>query len=51
MPLRMVSFKTPIFPYSFETVAPVDVVLQQDGRVIGTLKYYYMSTCNVIGDF
>ncbi|CAF3636284.1 unnamed protein product [Rotaria sordida] len=41
---RTISFKTPKFPYQFEIVQPVDVILKQTNRTLGTLKYYYMST-------
>lgn len=44
---RMVSFKTPIFPYPVDSTKPVDIKLQQDGRVIGTLPYFYISSRNL----
>ena len=43
---RMVSFKTPIFPYSANETEAVDVIIQQDSRVIGTIKYYYVAISN-----
>lgn len=43
----MISFKTPIYQGSFDMVIPVDIVLQQDNRDIGTIKYYYLSTRNL----
>ncbi|CAM2705369.1 unnamed protein product [Rotaria socialis] len=43
---RMISFKTPIFPYACDLPRPVDVILKQHNHVLATLKYYYFSTFN-----
>ncbi|CAF3337011.1 unnamed protein product [Rotaria sp. Silwood1] len=43
---RMISFKTPAFPYPFEMVRQVNVILKQSNRTLGTLTYYYMSALN-----
>lgn len=47
---RMISFKTPIFPYPCDLPHPVDVILKQNNHVLATLKYYYFSTRNIIDD-
>ncbi|CAF1451012.1 unnamed protein product [Adineta steineri] len=41
---RIISFKTPIFPYPDEESKVVDIVLRQDTRDLETLKYYYISS-------
>jgi hypothetical protein len=41
---RMVSFKTPTFPYLFDKTKAVDVILRQDNRIIDTIKYFYLAT-------
>jgi hypothetical protein len=43
---RMISFKIPTFPYSITKTMPVIIKLKQDNRVLGVLKYSYLSTCN-----
>ncbi len=48
---RMVSFKTPIFPYSFDMTMPVDVILRQNNRIIETIKYFYLATRNLKNNF
>ncbi|CAF3425593.1 unnamed protein product [Rotaria sp. Silwood2] len=40
---RMISFKTPKFPYPFEMIQSVNVILKQSNRTLGTLTYHYMS--------
>ncbi|CAF0849512.1 unnamed protein product [Rotaria sordida] len=47
---QMVSFKTPIFPYSINEPTPVKIILQQKDRMLETLRYFYVpksqcSTC------
>ena len=42
----MISFKTPIFPYPIIGTMAVDIILQQDIRILGMLKYSYISTKN-----
>jgi hypothetical protein len=43
---RIVSFKTPMFPYQVDEIKAVDVIIQQDSRDIQTIKYYYLATRN-----
>ena len=43
---RIVSFKTPLFPYQFDQAVQVNVILRQTSRDIGTLTYFYLPTCN-----
>jgi hypothetical protein len=47
----MVAFKTPIFPHLFERAMRVNVILRQDDRVIETVNYHYLSTCNLKENF
>jgi hypothetical protein len=44
---RMIVFKTPIYPYSFEVTKDVDVILRQDNHIIEIIKYYYLATGNL----
>lgn len=39
---RMISFKTPHFPYPIIRPTNVDIVLRQDNRMLGVLKYTYL---------
>jgi hypothetical protein len=43
---RMVSFKTPFFPYQVDKAKSVDVKLEQTSRVLGTINYFYISSRN-----
>jgi hypothetical protein len=44
---RMISFKTPMIPYPVDKAKSVDIKLQQTSRVLGTLKYFYISSRNL----
>ncbi|CAF4364653.1 unnamed protein product [Rotaria sp. Silwood2] len=39
---QMVSFKTPAFPYFINEPTPVKIVLQQKGRMLEALQYFYV---------
>ncbi|CAF1188012.1 unnamed protein product [Adineta ricciae] len=41
---RIVSFKTPEFPYQFDQAVQVNVILRQSSRDVGTLTYFYLPT-------
>ncbi|UJR25793.1 hypothetical protein I4U23_007143 [Adineta vaga] len=43
---QIVSFKIPIFPFQFNEIIPVNIILRQDTREIGTISYFYMPTVN-----
>lgn len=38
----MISFKTPRCPYTLNEIMPVDVIIEQKNRMIGTVKYFYL---------
>ncbi|CAF0856077.1 unnamed protein product [Adineta ricciae] len=41
---RIVSFKTPKFPYEFDQAVQVNVILRQSSRDVDTLTYFYLPT-------
>ncbi|CAF3462000.1 unnamed protein product [Rotaria sp. Silwood1] len=41
---QMVSFRTPLFPYSINEPTPVKIILQQKERMLETLRYFYVPT-------
>jgi hypothetical protein len=41
---RMISFKLPNFPYAITDERPVDIILRQNHRILGVLKYSYLPT-------
>lgn len=41
---RMISFKTPAFPYPITKPVIVNIILRQDNKILGVLKYSYLPT-------
>jgi hypothetical protein len=39
---RMISFKIPKFPYPIKKATSIDIILRQDDRILGVLKYSYL---------